>query len=368
MATRPRTSGTVAGRTPQVTGRPVYEDFDPKFEWREEPTANFLSVSLPGFVKEQIKVTYDERPRTVKVRGERPLGTNKFSRFSKDFSIPENCKPGEIRGKFERGTLVLTLPKQTITPVPPEEAPPPKVRTQKQSLSTEREPKSPKAGQQNVPPMTTSSGNIGKTKIDDKVVAGAKEAVDQAKHQKGQEDPPPKATSSKASDPTPQKASRVEPQGAASNVMSDRAAYGVGEGLAVGAKEKGDRPTVESQTTKKPKDQQQTPRDKPNKTSSQNEDDAQRNGVIEVSRKNNTGAGLDDDRTRNLGIPKAISGKKVIETENLVGAAKRAVKGLTTGLNEDRQLVVNVGVAIVVIVALGAYLSYKYGSSTRAEN
>lgn len=348
----------------------MYEDFEPKFEWREEPTANFLSVSLPGFVKEQIKVTYNERPRTVKVRGERPLGTNKFSRFSKDFSVPENCKPGEIRGKFERGTLVLTLPKKTITQVPPEEAPPPRVRTQKQSLSTEREPKSPKVGQQNVPPVTTSSGDIGKTKSDDKVVAGAKEAVDQAKHQKGQEDAPPKATSSKASDPTPRNASRIEPQGAASNVMSDRAAYGVGEGLGVGAKEKGDRPTDESQTTKKPEDQQQTPHDKGNKSSPQKneEDDAQRNGVIEVSRKNNTGAGLHDDDTQKLSIPKAIAGKKVIETENMVGAAKRAVKGLTTGWNEDRQLVVNVGVAIVVIVALGAYLSYKYGPSTSAKN
>ncbi|KAI3419924.1 SHSP domain-containing protein [Psidium guajava] len=367
MATRSRTSGTVAGRTPQVTGRPVYEDFQPAFEWREEPTANFLSASLPGFVKEQIKVTYDERRRTMKVRGERPLGTNKFSRFSKDFRVPENCKPGEIRGKLERGTLVLTLPKKTITQVPPEEAPPPQVRTQKQSLSTEREPKSPKVGQQNVPPVTTSSGDIRKTKSDDKVVAVAKEAVDQAKHQKGQEEAPPKATSSKASDPTPRNASR---KGAASYVMSNRTAYGVGEDLGVGAKEKGDRPTDESRTTEKTEDQQQTPHDKGNKSSPQKneEDDAQRNGTIEVSRKNNTGARLDDDDTQKFSIPKAISGRKAIETENLVGAAKRAVKGMTTGLNEDRQLIVNVGVAIVVIVALGAYLSYKYGPSTRAEH
>ncbi|KAI6676676.1 hypothetical protein NL676_037472 [Syzygium grande] len=362
MATRPRTSRTVAGWMAQALGCPVYEDFEPKFEWQEEPTVNFLSVSLPGFAKKQIKVTYNERPRTVKVHGERPLGPDKFSRFSKKFHVPENCKPGEIRGKFKNGTLVLTLPKKTVTQVPPKEAPP-QVRTQKQSLSTEKEPKSPKVGQQSVPPKTTSSDDIGKKKSDDKTVAGAKEAVDQRKHQKDLEDTPPKASSS---DPTSQNASRVKPKEAASNTMSDRDAYRVDEGLGIGAKEKGDRPADESQTIEKPK-YQQTAHDKGNKTSSQNEGNVQKNGEIEVSRKNNIEARLDDEAQK-LGIPKAISGKKVTETEDLVGAVKRAVKGLTRGSNEDRQLIVNMGVAIVVIVALGAYLSYIYGSSTREKN
>ncbi|KAI6676680.1 hypothetical protein NL676_037476 [Syzygium grande] len=258
-----------------------------------------------GFVKEQIRVTYNERPRTVKVRGECPLGPDKFSRFGKEFCVPENCKPGEIRGKFEHGTIVLTLPKKTVTQVPPKEAPP-QVRTQKQSLSTEKEPKYPK------------------------------------------------------------NASRVKPKEAASNAISDRAAYRVDEGLGIGAKEKGDRPADESQIIEKPRDQQ-TSYDMGNKTSSQNEDNTQKNGEIEVSKKNNNEARLDDDAQK-LGIPKAILGKKVIETEDLVGAVKRAVRGLTPGSNEDRQLVVNMGVAIVVNVALGAYLSYKYGSSTREKN
>lgn len=301
----------------------------------------------------------------MKVRGERPLGNNRFSRFSMDFSVPENCKAGEIRGKFEHETLVLTLPKKTITQVPPKEAPP-VVTAPKQSLITETEPKSPEVGQQNVPPKTTSDDDIGKKKSYDKVVAGAKEAVDQLKHQKGQEDAPPKATSGNASYPTPQNASGVKPQEPAPNVMPDRAAHKVDGGLRIGAREKGDRPADESQTTEKPK-YQQTPHDKGNKTSSQIEDNAQRTGELGVSRKNGNEARLGDEAQK-PGIPRAISDKEAIETENVVGAAKRAVKALTTALNEDRQLAVNVGVAIAVIVAVGAYLSYKYGSSTRAED
>lgn len=363
MATRPRTSGTVAGRVAQAMGIPVYEDFEPRFEWQEEPTANFLSISLPGFVKEQVRVTYNERLRTVRVSGERPLEANRFSRFSKDFEVPENCKPGEIRGKFDGGALVLTLPKKTITQVPPKAAPPQVTATQKQSPSTEKEPKSPKVDQQNVPPKTASSEDVGKKKSSNEVVAGAKGAVDLPKHQKGQEDAPPKATSSNASDPN---ASRVKPQEAASDARPDRAAYRVDVGLRIVAKEKGDGPTDKSPKTEKPKDQP-IPRDTRGKTSSQNEDNAQRNGAMEVSRKNNSEARLDDEKQK-LSIPEAISGKKADGTEDLVGVVKRAVKGLTAGLNEDRQLVVKVGMAVVVIVALGAYLSYRYGSSTRAKN
>ncbi|KAF7848513.1 hypothetical protein BT93_L1892 [Corymbia citriodora subsp. variegata] len=327
MATRPRTSGTIAGRVVQAMGIPVYEDFEPQFEWREEPTASFLSVSLPGFLKEQIRVTYNERPRSVKVRGERPLGANRFSRFGKDFSVPENCKPAEIRGKFDGGTLVLTLPKKTITqvpPPPPKEASPRVTTQQKQSPSTEKEPKAPEVDRANVPQKTTSSGDVRKKKSGDEAVAGAKGAVDQPKHQKGQEDAPPKATSSNASDPTPQNTSRVKPQEATSNARSDRApAYGVDEGLEIMAKEKGDRPTDESQKTEKPKDQQ-APRGKGSKTSSQNEGKAQRNGEIQVSRKNNSEARLEDDRQK-LSIPEAISGKKVTETEDFVGSVKKAI-------------------------------------------
>ncbi|KAK3422106.1 hypothetical protein EUGRSUZ_G02656 [Eucalyptus grandis] len=290
MATRPRTSGTVAGRVAQAMGIPVYEDFEPRFEWQEEPTANFLSISLPGFVKEQFRVTYNERLRTVRVSGERPLEANRFSRFSKDFEVPENCKPGEIRGKFDGGALVLTLPKKTITQVPPKAAPPQVTATQKQSPSTEKEPKSPKG------------------------------AVDLPKHQKGQEDAPPKATSSNASDPN---ASRVKPQEAASDARPDRAAYRVDAGLRIVAKEKGDGPTDKSPKTEKPKDQP-IPRDTRGKTSSQNEDNAQRNGAMEVSRKNNSEARLDDEKQK-LSIPEAISGKKADGTEDLVGVVKRAI-------------------------------------------
>ncbi|EYU26867.1 hypothetical protein MIMGU_mgv1a014969mg [Erythranthe guttata] len=61
----------------------------------------------------------------------------------------------------------------------------------------------------------------------------------------------------------------------------------------------------------------------------------------------------------------ASKGKKVIESDNYgaftIGRYKKAVKGITQ-LSEERQLLVNVGVAVLVIVSVSAYVTYKFAS------
>lgn len=56
---------------------------------------------------------------------------------------------------------------------------------------------------------------------------------------------------------------------------------------------------------------------------------------------------------------------KVKEVKNVAAtAAKKTMKGLSTmELSEEGQSMVNMGVAVLVIVALGAYMVYSYRSS-----
>ncbi|XP_031378727.1 inactive protein RESTRICTED TEV MOVEMENT 2-like [Punica granatum] len=90
----------------------VHEDFT---EWTEDAAANVLTVRLPGFKKEQIKVTYDQNPPKMTIRGERPVGSNVMIQFSKDFPIPDNCKINGMKAKFDRRqVLTITMPKNTI--------------------------------------------------------------------------------------------------------------------------------------------------------------------------------------------------------------------------------------------------------------
>ncbi|XP_030551105.1 inactive protein RESTRICTED TEV MOVEMENT 2-like [Rhodamnia argentea] len=109
-------SGT--GRSPtSSSSRPSYEDIEPKSaEWKEEKSAHILNVHLPGFVKEQIRVTYDDSSRSFNVQGDRPLGDNRFGRLNKDFAIPDNCKMKDMEGKFQDEVLTITIPKEYVSP------------------------------------------------------------------------------------------------------------------------------------------------------------------------------------------------------------------------------------------------------------
>ncbi|XP_047339035.1 inactive protein RESTRICTED TEV MOVEMENT 2-like [Impatiens glandulifera] len=99
--------------TPMSRGgvRPVYEVFKPMSEWNEEEQSDILLLYLPGFMKEQIRVS-TEGVNTLRIQGERLVAGNKWNRFEEDFRIPDRCNLGGIHAKVQGGVLIITMPKK----------------------------------------------------------------------------------------------------------------------------------------------------------------------------------------------------------------------------------------------------------------
>ncbi|XP_047338876.1 inactive protein RESTRICTED TEV MOVEMENT 2 [Impatiens glandulifera] len=100
--------------TPMIRGgvRPVYEVFKPMSEWNEEEQSDILLLYLPGFMKEQIRVS-TEGVNNLRIQGERLVAGNKWNRFEEDFRIPDRCNLGGIHAKVQGGVLIITMPKKT---------------------------------------------------------------------------------------------------------------------------------------------------------------------------------------------------------------------------------------------------------------
>ncbi|KAJ8573022.1 hypothetical protein K7X08_009533 [Anisodus acutangulus] len=105
MAMKPRGGGRGGptnrpnrARRPRVT--PLYEDFRPVSERHQEEEAEKLLIFLPGFMKESIRVS-TEGKNTVRVRGERFVGGNKWNRFQEDYQAPDDCNMRGLLGSIE---------------------------------------------------------------------------------------------------------------------------------------------------------------------------------------------------------------------------------------------------------------------------
>ncbi|XWS52750.1 hypothetical protein CRYUN_Cryun11dG0099000 [Craigia yunnanensis] len=92
---------------------PVYEEFEVHTEWVHGVADDTLIAYLPGFRKEKIRIQVT-RKRNLRISGERPIGDNKFSRFSKEIPIPSNCDDNKIRANFSGGMLHVKHPKLIV--------------------------------------------------------------------------------------------------------------------------------------------------------------------------------------------------------------------------------------------------------------
>ncbi|XP_031093307.1 inactive protein RESTRICTED TEV MOVEMENT 2-like [Ipomoea triloba] len=130
MAMRPRGGAGAGPNRPgrTTTVRPVYETFTPVFQRQQDEEAEKLIIYLPGFSKENIKVS-TEGKTTLKVRGERLIGNNKWNRFLEEFQAPEDCNMRGIHARFENGILTITMPI-------PKKIPPPVTTTNTQQEET----------------------------------------------------------------------------------------------------------------------------------------------------------------------------------------------------------------------------------------
>ncbi|CAF1862794.1 hypothetical protein HID58_062355 [Brassica napus] len=93
-----------------ATANRIYDEFDPVFNWKSEQGFEILTINLPGFRKEQLKVQVTST-RKVSVMGERHAGANRWIRLRKEFPIPENINVDSIAAIFLGTSLVVKLPR-----------------------------------------------------------------------------------------------------------------------------------------------------------------------------------------------------------------------------------------------------------------
>lgn len=92
-----------------------------KVDIREDESAYYLDVEVPGVKKENIKLITNDDILTINVKREENLTSNnekylrkerKFGSFSRSFTIRDIDKDN-IRAKYHEGMLYVTIPKLT---------------------------------------------------------------------------------------------------------------------------------------------------------------------------------------------------------------------------------------------------------------
>ncbi|XP_037428119.1 inactive protein RESTRICTED TEV MOVEMENT 2-like [Triticum dicoccoides] len=91
----------------------TYVDFVPSHDLVEDNRKHTLVVNLPGFKKEHLRVQIDNYGR-LRISGERPLEGGQWSRFRKEFQVPEGCDASGIRARLEKDEVLhVTMPRLT---------------------------------------------------------------------------------------------------------------------------------------------------------------------------------------------------------------------------------------------------------------
>ncbi|XP_040992628.1 inactive protein RESTRICTED TEV MOVEMENT 2 [Juglans microcarpa x Juglans regia] len=396
MARRQR-SGEVTTAVPRQYSRLVYEDFQPISERKEEAAENIIIIHLPGFTKERIKVAYVNCSRTVTARGERPVVNDRWSRFNQSFPVPENCNTDKIRAKFQHGALSITIPKKIVATVGPAE------KSVSQSKNTQ------KVQEEIIPTsMPASTSGVEKRRRPEEIAQprSLKRVATERKVEKGREDIPPKATSSSAiderkwvvktnqsrsppeatTDPNAQKGQEyLAPPKATAPTSDTRNVTGKASMASSAVK-------VDRQKSIGKKDDDRNRKAKETEESDQKY--AEKKMVIngkesgekstdsfvkhEIS---STAPKISENRdqekkVRSSGgkVEEEMIGKEadlkaekgIVRIKTVMDSAKQRVNSLAKRMkNEDkRQSLVNIGAAVLVILALGvgAYLSYSYRS------
>uniref|UniRef100_J3LK62 SHSP domain-containing protein n=1 Tax=Oryza brachyantha TaxID=4533 RepID=J3LK62_ORYBR len=91
-----------------AAGPRTYADFVPPHKLVEKADKKVLQIDLSGkgFKKEQLRVQIDNHGR-LRISGERQVSGNQWSRFYKEFQVPEDCNAGDVRARFESKDRVL---------------------------------------------------------------------------------------------------------------------------------------------------------------------------------------------------------------------------------------------------------------------
>lgn len=91
---------------------------------KDTPEAILVMAELPGFSKEDIKVSFTDNMLSIKgerTREEKEQGTSflrverSYGSFSRSFTVDVPIKQDEVKARYQDGVLEITLPKKDDT-------------------------------------------------------------------------------------------------------------------------------------------------------------------------------------------------------------------------------------------------------------
>ncbi|ESW20748.1 hypothetical protein PHAVU_005G011300 [Phaseolus vulgaris] len=364
---------------PQASIRPLYETFEPKSEMKEDKAAYFLHIHLPGFVKEKIKINFVRSSRVVRVSGERSLGGNRISNFEQTYSVPQDCEVEKLQGKYELGTLVVTMPKNpNISPklqskTPHKIPPSPLVSSSEKPVLDQPKlkevvmpPKSPipimEQGEKHVGDMSPRPRSVQEEPmLKSSPLFASTPLKETGKSQKGHEEIEPKPTSTIMGHDRKTEQHEKEEE----NKQNDIATYI--EKVKKRIHEKEDKVDWNNLDQRIKSGQRYI-----------NHNEVWKGAEILKTRpKEGAGSIAATEKVKESTESNIEKGKRKEDDEmftigkgmrEVVASAAEVVTKIGEGkLNEEEKpLVANMGAAILVIMALGAYVTYKITSSTKA--
>lgn len=400
MAMRPRSGRPNPSRPPRLIVGRTYEQFKPMSEWRQEDDHDTLVLYLPGkllilqlyvffgdeflyfvhslfecvifkgFQKEYIKVTTED-VNTVRVRGERLVADNKWSRFLEDFPVPENCDMTGIRARFDGGILTITMPRKiTTTAIPTATAAAPRVapkageqpfrRTQQDEALQK-----PKEESKQKETAFESAKKLDRPRVAPKAEeqpfrkTKQEEALQKPKEESKRKDTALESEKKPNRPQSPLKGSTLPPQPIppSSSKPSKKEPFKT----APEVREKNEELVFGSLPTSIPKKEKHNVVEKPDEEREIHQksgygkmdfdDGKEKENPLEEEMKRVSDGRM--GKSKDTGVSHGgFLGDKVEEMKRVV--ARREV-------SEDRKLLVNVGVGVLVIVALGVHVSYAIG-------
>lgn len=309
-----------------------------------------------GFMKEQLKVSTEDR-NIIRVHGECLIAGNKWSRFEEDFQVPDNSKLTSVRAKHDGRTLTITIPRKnvgagkvTLSPLPKAEDQvlPPKIT----DMKSPKEPGRDQGGQDKITPAIGSS----------KPITDGRSSESAPRTKIGRQEDERKSHMEKDKSPE-----LTEKPAAQENIV-DKV-----------------RKEIVDDKSLEPLGIKRMSGDKPNTRIGQQEDEEkayiEKQGTQHIATKtapwkDNVGKGKEITEDREKIKSEKISKKhhhkidKSSTTDDspdhgalkveLKKYKKKARKGIGE-LHEERQLLANMGAALLVIVGLSAYIAYNFG-------
>ncbi|KAL6005139.1 hypothetical protein ACLOJK_005701 [Asimina triloba] len=312
----------------------AYEDFEPELVEAHKDGTDTILISLPGFRKEQIRVQLDGYGY-LKISGEQQVSGNKWSRFRKEARVPERCDVNQIRATLDNGVLHITMPRLVTQASGGADQ-------TKTGTETPKKAERPGKGKDDARPKTAAATPAAETQTKKATEPppasdAPRKAVEKPTREEA-EDAFPRADSTSAAS-----ARRAAADGKTKDVDGTPATASAGT---VTADRKKMGAAAEGGDVKLPKEEAAKEKDGAKK---EKEEDR---GAVGKRKKPDVAAG--DGSLE--------GGKRRAGEEKQCG-----IGGHFLGLDQRKQLVVNVMVASLVVVGLGLYITTKIRSHGNKE-